>query len=249
MKRRLKRQDLDRIFLRCFLIQGSWNYKSMVGLGFCYCAIPIMRALCQTPQERQEFLRRHLDFFNAHPYFASWCLGAVAKLEEESICKNWTDQRPIVLFKERLTGPLGAIGDKMFWNGIKPAAAALAVCTAMVAGWIAIPVFLLVYNIPHIYTRLKGIREGYRSGFDIISALSMRKFQKVFDGVAIIGAFITGLTLIIAASWTCKADRMLLPIFLFSAIMAVILLKFKKSIQFIILFVTLIALSYGYIFL
>ena len=30
-------------FLRQFIIQGSWNYRSMLGSGFAFCMIPLLR--------------------------------------------------------------------------------------------------------------------------------------------------------------------------------------------------------------
>ncbi len=174
----------------------------MLGLGFCFSAIPFIKRLYKTGKAREECLRRHLVFFNSHPYYASWCLGAVAKLEEEARRKKWDDSRPIEIFKERLMGPLGAIGDGLFWNGIKPAAAGLSILLALVAGWVAIPVFLVLYNIPHLLVRAAGVREGYRKGFDIVSDLSVRKYQKWFDLVALMGALAAGLCMIAGMRWS-----------------------------------------------
>ena len=249
MKRRINRRDLWRMFLRSFLVQGSWNYKSMLGLGFCFCALPVLRKVCKTQQERQAFIRRHLDFFNAHPYFASWCLGAVAKLEEEAVRKKWPDYRPISVFKERLAGPLGAIGDELFWNGIKPAVAGLAVWIAIVFGWIAVVVFLLVYNIPHLYIRWKGIFAGYQAGFDIVSALSVRRFQDSLTRIAISGAVISGLCTAAGLTWTASKNLLYVPIFIMSAVLAVVLLKFKRSINFILIVAAIFSLGLSVILL
>ncbi len=241
-----KSLELYKIFWRCFFVQGSWNFKSLLGLGFCYCALPIMRRVCKNEQEQEAFLRRHLQFFNAHPYFCGWGLGAVAKLEEEAIRKRWHDQRPIILFKERLTGPLGAIGDKLFWVGIKPAAAGLAVIAALTCGWFAIPLFLLVYNIPHVYMRLKGINQGYCLGFDIVSMISMRKFQKIIDAVFGIGAVIGGLNFMTALRWTYRTDQSQLPLFIIAAALTTAMLYLKKSVQTVILTITGVAIGYGF---
>lgn len=201
MKSRLRSWDLWNMFWRCLLVQGSWNHKSMLGLGFGFTAIPFIRRLFKSEKQREECLRRHLDFFNSHPYYASWCLGAVAKLEEEAKRKKWDDSRPIDIFKERLVGPLGAIGDRLFWNGIKPAAAGVGIVLALTAGWIAIPLFLLIYNIPHLTVRIFGLREGYRKGFDIVSGLSVRRYQGWFDALTMAGAITGGLCLAAAARW------------------------------------------------
>jgi mannose/fructose/N-acetylgalactosamine-specific phosphotransferase system component IID len=202
MKSRMRFIDLGNMFLRCFVVQGSWNHKSMLGLGFCFTAIPFIKRLYKTQKQREECLRRHLVFFNSHPYYASWCLGAVAKLEEEARRKKWDDFRPIEVFKERLMGPLGVIGDRLFWNGLKPAAAGVGIGLALAAGWIAIPLFLVIYNVPHVLVRLAGIREGYRKGFDIVSDLSVRRYQKWFDWAGLVGAVAAGAVPVAAVRWS-----------------------------------------------
>ena len=202
MKSRMRAIDLTRMFLRSFLVQGSWNHKSMLGLGFGFTSIPFITRIHKTQKAREECLRRHIDFFNAHPYFASWCVGAVAKLEAEARRKKWDDWRPIEIFKERLAGPLGAIGDRLFWNGIKPAVSGAAIALALLAGWVAVPFFLILYNIPHLLVRATGIREGYRKGFDIVSDLSMRRYQKWFDLVTFSGSAAAGFCLVSALHWS-----------------------------------------------
>ncbi len=54
------------------------------------------------------FLKRHLGFFNAHPFFASYALGAISRLEED----NPGNHELVDRFKNALIGPLGAIGDQ-----------------------------------------------------------------------------------------------------------------------------------------
>ncbi len=244
MKKRMRRKDLFGMFWRCFLVQGSWNYQSMLGLGFCFSALPFIQRFFRNPHDLQEGLRRHLNFFNAHPYFASWCLGAVAKLEEEAGRKKWTDRRPIEVFKERLMGPLGAIGDQLFWNGIKPAAAGLGVWLALTIGWMAIPIFLVVYNVPHLLIRFRGLRDGYRKGFDIVSDLSMRKFQKWVDVIVISGSVITGLCIMAALQWSAADDKYGVPFFVLGIVSSLILLHYRKSVNVILMFAAFVVLLF-----
>jgi len=245
MAERIKRSDLLRMFFRCFLIQGSWNYRSMIGLGFSYCSLPILKRLYKNSKEQEEFLRRHLEFFNSHPYFVGWCLGAVAKLEEDAKRKKWGDDRPIKIFKERLTGPLGAIGDGLFWNGIKPVSAGIGVFLSLVLGWIAIPVFLVLYNIPHIYFRYTGIFESYKKGFDIISDLTVRRYKKWFTVIPIIGIIVAGLTITAAANRVLLQGSSALVSFVAAIIIVLIFCYYKKPINSALLFITVISILIG----
>ena len=142
----IQRKDLFWIFARSFYIQGSWNYQRMLNLGFCYSILPILKKLYKTEEERKSFLKRHMEFFNAHPYFASFALGATARLEEQNSVERWSSTRPITVFKNRLCGPLGAIGDKLFWGTVKPLAAMIGVFTTLFFGIVG-PILLFVIYI------------------------------------------------------------------------------------------------------
>ena len=248
--RNKKLTTLDRlnILLRCFVVQASWNFRSMLGLGFCFCVIPIARRLYKTAKERSEFLHRHLEFFNAHPYFVGFCLGAVIRLEEESLHKQWPDKRPISIFKERMTGPLGGLGDQLFWNRIKPATVALGVLLGLRYGWIGIPIFLLVYNIPHVYLRVKSMNVSYKMGFDVISIMSTQRFKQAGRIMSFGGMLIAGVLLVVAAHWCFQRDIAVSAAFFVSALLTALLIHYKKSINFVIFTVTLSSIVVGWIF-
>ena len=241
---------LDRInvLLRCFVVQASWNFKSLLGLGFCFCVIPLARRLYTTKEERSEFLRRHLEFFNAHPYFVGFCLGAVVKLEEESLQKKWADNRPISIFKERMTGPLGGLGDQLFWNRIKPATVAVGVLLGLRYGWIAIPVFLFIYNVPHIYIRIKSLNLSYSLGFDIVSVLSEQRFKQASHLISIAGMLTAGILFVVAVDWSFQRNFHVGIAFCVSAVLSSVLIHYKKSINFIIFTVALISTLVGFLF-
>ena len=164
---RIRKRDLVNIFFRSFFIQAAWSYERMLGLGFCYCLIPIARRLFKDRKKQAAFLKRHLDFFNSHPYMANYSLGAVANIEQQAILKNWDDIRPVEVFKKRVIGPLGSIGDTLFWQLLLPFFGALGVL--MLIGfktWGAL-FFLLFYNFFHLFIRFRGLVKSYKKGFDI----------------------------------------------------------------------------------
>lgn len=191
--RRLRKSDLLKIISRSFYIQGSWNFERMLNLGFVFCLMPILNKLYSDPENRKAFLKRHLQYFNAHPYFSSFALGAVARLEEKACVEKWTNFAPIEKFKFRLSSPLGAIGDRLFWGTIKPASAILGVFLSLVGGIAGPIVMFVLYNIPHIFIRYYGVFHGYKKGFDIVSELSLRRYQKYFDALEKLSLFSVGI--------------------------------------------------------
>lgn len=245
----LQTKYIDRvnIFLRCMVIQASWNFKALIGMGFCFCIIPLARRMHDSPKARTEFLRRHLEYFNAHPYFASYCLGAVVKLEEQAY-EQGSDTRQISLFKERMAGLLGALGDELFWNRTKPVSIALGMCLALTIGWYALPVFLIVYNVPHFYIRLKGWRTGYQHGFGIINELSMRRFQSTMDKISITGLILAGLLVPLCAFWSLEQNFSVVVSFFLSAALVFLFIKLKFSVKFVILSAIGVGIIIGLLF-
>lgn len=201
---RVDNSVLWRIFFRSFLIQGSWSFRYMLAMGFCFSAIPVCRRLMHSKKDRENFIRRHLEFFNAHPYFASWCLGATAKLEEDALNKEFVDYKSISKFKERVGSATGALGDKLFWNLIKPISAGIGVSVAVLGSVLAVPIFLIIFNLCHILFRYFGVFRGYQKGFDIISDISMRRYSKIFKWLFRIGAVVAGIVIAAFAAWVVK---------------------------------------------
>ena len=64
-------------FVRSFTIQGSWNYRTMIGGGFGFALLPVLRGLFEG-ERFDEALARHCDHFNSHPYLAGLALGATS---------------------------------------------------------------------------------------------------------------------------------------------------------------------------
>lgn len=43
--------------------------------GWAFSMIPAIKKLYKTKEDRSQALKRHLEFFNTHPYIASQFLG------------------------------------------------------------------------------------------------------------------------------------------------------------------------------
>ncbi len=183
---------MAKVLFRSFYIQGAWNFERMLGLGVCFCLIPIARRLCRTKEEMADFLSRHLEYFNAHPYMASFALGSISKLEELAIRQNWKDKKPIAIFKNRIIGPLGVIGDALFWNSIKPLASGVGIIFCFFWGVSGVIVFLVLFNFAHLYLRIHGLYFSYQAGFDTIRLLSIRGTKKYFNALKKVLNFIIG---------------------------------------------------------
>jgi mannose/fructose/N-acetylgalactosamine-specific phosphotransferase system component IID len=187
---------LIKIFLRSFFLQSVWNYQSLLSVGFAFALVPVANTLYSEKEQRIAFLKRHLKFFNAHPYFAAYALGAITRVESEA-ARNEGDLNQVDRFKNALIGPLGALGDQMFWGTIKPAAILLGVIAVLITDniytFLYLFIFLLLlYNVPHLYIRYYGIVEGYRKGFEVYRLIKLDRYRKYRNFYVALGALSLG---------------------------------------------------------
>ena len=152
---------LWRAFLRLFSVQGAWNYERMLGIGMGYAALPLLEKMrLEDPVGYREAVARQAEFFNAQPYMAGIALGATTRAEYQGVAGE-----KIRRLRTALCGPLGALGDQLFWTGILPALVGAAL--VMVAfGWAGAGLlgFLLVFNGIRVAIEWWGLRAGWASG-------------------------------------------------------------------------------------
>lgn len=166
----LSRWTLLSTFVRSFLVQGSWNYRTMLGSGFAFALLPGLRRLHpDDPEAVRAAVDRHLEHFNAHPYLAAVAIGAILRLEAEG-----AEPETVAKLKMALRGPLGSLGDALVWATALPAAAlgALTLFWTGVPAWMAVMLFLVAFNALHLGLRLWGFRAGIGAGRDVGRLLS-----------------------------------------------------------------------------
>lgn len=178
------RWDLFKVFLASFFIQSVWNFRSLISIGFSVCLVPVLNKLYSGNEEKRGFLVRHLHFFNAHPYFASYALGVSIRLEEMAAKGEIQNLEALEKIKDLLIGPLGAIGDRLFWATIKPACLIFGMFSTFVSPTIELKIFSLIitfllFNIPHLYFRYHGIIEGYKYGLEIYKHIGQKQFENL----------------------------------------------------------------------
>jgi PTS system mannose-specific IID component len=183
-------------FLRAFSIQGSWNYRTMLGNGFAFAILPVLRWLYQG-EELDEAVGRHGEHFNSHPYLANLALGAVARMEADG-----ADEELIRRFKIAVKGPLGGLGDTLVWATLLPATLLLGLVLAWVGApwWLAVVAFLVPYNASHLLLRIWAFRTGLRDGKSVAADLRRvglgQRAEELARGVALLLGVLLGLVLV-----------------------------------------------------
>ena len=189
---KLTKKDRISVWWRSTFLQGSWNYERMQNGGWAFAMIPAIKRLYKTKEERAAALKRHLEFFNTHPYVASPVLGVTLALEEERANGVPIEDRTIQGVKVGMMGPLAGVGDPVFWFTIRPILGALAASLAMNGNILGPIIFFLAWNIIRMAFMWYTQEFGYKAGSHISDDLSGGLLQGVTKGASILGMFILG---------------------------------------------------------
>ena len=204
----------SRAFVRLFAIQGDWNYERMLGIGMGWAAAPLLDDLrTGDPARHTAAVVRSAEFFNCNPNLAGLALGALARAEQDGV-----PGEQVRRLRTALCGPLGAIGDRLFWAGVVPALSALAIAAVAVgAGAWAVGLFLVAYNTLRIGTGWWSLGTGLREGLQVGGAVGRSWLPRAADRVGPVAGFAVGLAVPLAGRWLLGGlapTEMVLAVFL-----------------------------------
>lgn len=189
-KIQLTKRDRLAVAWRSTFIQGSWNYERMQNGGFAFSMIPAIKKLYPNKEDRSLALKRHLEFFNTHPYIASPILGVTLALEEERANGSDVDDVAIQGVKVGMMGPLAGIGDPVFWFTVRPMLGALGASLAMGGNILGPILFFVLWNLIRWGFMWYTQEFGYRAGSAITDDLTGGLLQDITKGASILGMFV-----------------------------------------------------------
>lgn len=187
VKGQLSQKELNKMAWRSTLLQASFNYERMQACGWLYSILPgLKKAHADSKEDMSLAMKDHLEFFNTHPFLVTFIMGLVLAMEE-----NKEDRNTIRAIKVATMGPLGGIGDALFWLTALPICAGLGASLAM-EGNIAGPIiFLISFNIIHFGLRFFLMNYGYKTGVGAIATLK-EQTKKLSHGASILGLTVIG---------------------------------------------------------
>lgn len=195
----LTKGDRYATWWRSTFLQAAWNYERMQNVGWAYSMVPTIKRLYKTKEDRAAALKRHLEFFNTHPYVASPILGVEMAMEEQKANGAEIDDDAINSVKVGMMGPLAGVGDPIWWGTVRPVLGAFAAGMAQ-SGQIMGPIiFFLVWNVMRMAFLWYTQELGYREGTNITENLGGGMMQKLTTGASILGMFIMG---VLVPRWT-----------------------------------------------
>ncbi|MCI3029124.1 PTS system mannose/fructose/sorbose family transporter subunit IID [Desemzia sp. C1] len=186
----LTKKDRLAVAWRSTFIQGSWNYERMQNGGWAFSMIPAIKKLYKSKEDRSLALKRHLEFFNTHPYIASPILGVTLALEEERANGVPVDDVAIQGVKVGMMGPLAGVGDPVFWFTVRPMLGALGASLAIGGNILGPILFFVAWNLIRWGFMWYTQEFGYKAGSKITEDLSGGLLQDITKGASILGMFV-----------------------------------------------------------
>ena len=188
----LSKSDRIKVWWRSTFLQGSWNYERMQNGGWAYSLIPALRKLYPEKKDLSLALKRHLEFFNTHPYLASPVLGVTLALEEDKANGAPVEDEAIQGVKVGMMGPLAGVGDPVFWYTVRPIIGALGASMALTGNVVGPILFFVLWNLIRLAFLWYTQEFGYKAGSKITDDMSGGMLQYVTSLASIMGMFVLG---------------------------------------------------------
>ncbi|MEG1432413.1 MULTISPECIES: PTS system mannose/fructose/sorbose family transporter subunit IID [Eubacterium] len=182
----ITKKDLNKMTWRSLLLQASFNYERMQACGWLYGIMSGLKKIHKNKKDLSTSMRDHMEFFNTHPFLVTFIMGLVLAMEE-----NKEDRETIRAVKVATMGPLGGIGDALFWLTALPICAGIGASMA-INGNIAGPfVFLILFNAIHFGLLFFLSHYGYNTGVKAIASLK-EQTKKISHAATIVGLMVVG---------------------------------------------------------
>ncbi len=197
----LTKKDINNMFLRSNLFLGSFNFERAQAMGYCYTMIPAIKRIYPEGPERNEALKRHLEWFNTHPWVTGPIFGVTAAMEEEraNVGEQQLPASSVSAMKIGLMGPLAGVGDPMIWGTLRPILASLGASFALAGSILGPLIFFIGINAIRLPLKYYGLSIGYEKGSEIIKEMAGNKVKKLTEGATIVGLFVMGA---LVSQWT-----------------------------------------------
>lgn len=174
------------VWMSCFL-QASFNYERMQAAGWLWGMLPGLQKIHTNKEDLKASMAHNLDFLNTHPFLVTFVMGIVLSLEQ-----NKVDTQTIRSVRISAAGPLGGIGDALFWLTLVPITAGITANMALndksILGAI---LFLVIFNAVQFAVRYFLMHWSYNLGTKAVTMLTSNA-KEFTRAASILGIFTVG---------------------------------------------------------
>ena len=155
-------KTLNRMALRSYWLQSSFNYETMQSGGWLFAMIPGLEKVHTNKNDLAASMYHNLDFINTHPFLVTFVMGIVLSLEQNKL------------------------------DTLVPITAGITSNMAIEGNIAAPFIFLLIFNLAQAACRFGLMKWAYKVGTGAIDALTanMQAFTRAASilGVFVVGA-------------------------------------------------------------
>ena len=173
------------VWMSCFL-QASFNYERMQACGWLWGILPGLQKIHTNKDDLKASMAHNLDFLNTHPFLVTFVMGIVLSLEQ-----NKTETQTIRSVRISAAGPLGGIGDALFWLTLVPITAGLTANIAMEGNILGAVLFLIIFNAVQFVVRWWLMHWSYNLGTKAVTMLTSNA-KEFTRAASILGIFVVG---------------------------------------------------------
>lgn len=173
------------VWMSCFL-QASFNYERMQACGWLWGMLPGLQKIHTNKEDLKASMAHNLDFLNTHPFLVTFVMGIVLSLEQ-----NKAETATIRSVRISAAGPLGGIGDALFWLTLVPITAGLTANIAMEGNVLGAILFLIIFNVVQFIVRWWLMHWSYNLGTKAVTMLTSNA-KEFTRAASILGIFVVG---------------------------------------------------------
>lgn len=188
---KITEKDIKRSSKRWIMAsQITWNYEKMMGIGYLYAMLPILKKLYQNPDDLKDMMKNHAQFFNTTPHMGGFIVGIdiAAEEAEGKDCKE-----TVKGIKTGLMGPFAGVGDTIFGVLIPTICGSIAGYMGQNGNVAGVIIWILV-NIAILIFRYFTMGMGYKGGTKLIAStknkLDALTHAAILLGLTVVGALI-----------------------------------------------------------
>ncbi|MDH6366494.1 MULTISPECIES: PTS system mannose/fructose/sorbose family transporter subunit IID [unclassified Breznakia] len=182
----LDKKTMNKMVWRSLNLQASFNYERMQAAGWLWGILPGLEKIHTDKEDLSASMEHNLEFFNTHPFLVTFVMGIVLSLEQQK-----ADIATIRSVRVAAMGPLGGIGDALFWFTLVPITAGITANMA-IDGSLVGPIlyFVITFGV-QMGLRFWLMNWSYSLGTKAVTTLT--KNAKEFTRAAsMLGVFVVG---------------------------------------------------------
>ncbi|MFV0380715.1 MAG: PTS system mannose/fructose/sorbose family transporter subunit IID [Breznakia sp.] len=182
----LDKKTLNKMVWRSMNLQASFNYERMQAAGWLWGILPGLEKIHTDKEDLSASMEHNLEFFNTHPFLVTFVMGIVLSLEQQK-----ADINTIRSVRVAAMGPLGGIGDALFWFTLVPITAGITANMAIDGSYVGpILYFVITFGV-QMGLRFGLMNWSYSMGTKAVTILT--KNAKEFTRAAsMLGVFVVG---------------------------------------------------------